>query len=229
MASEHSGHRERVKRRFLNEGLDSFEPYQVLEMLLFYSIPYRDTNLLAHRLIDRFGSLSAVIDADEDALLAEDGITQNTVVLLKLLPAVYKAYSLDKWNRPKVRLSGTDACAAYLRDYYAGATREGFTVLCLDAKNCLIKALAMDEGTVNEASISARKFVEAVIQTKATGIVMAHVHPSGNPAPSLQDIRATRQVRELLAPLGIGVYDHIILAGDSAASLAAMGVLEEQE
>jgi DNA repair protein RadC len=130
----HTGHRDRVKNRFLREGLDSFEQHQVLELLLFYSIPRRDTNKLAHTLIKKYGTLSAVFEADPMDLMTVPGIGKNSAVLLSLIPSLARVYFKDKWgNKPK--LNSTTRAGEYLVSLFSGRLYEVFYVICLDAQN----------------------------------------------------------------------------------------------
>ena len=148
MANLHEGHRQRLKERFLREGLDHFEPHTVLELLLFYAVPQRDTNELAHRLIARFGSLDAVFDAAFDELCAVEGIGRNTATLLKLVPDLTRRY-LDSADHEQVLLTSVQAIGDFLRPKFLGRTKEMVFLLCLNNKGGLTYGDFIAEGTID--------------------------------------------------------------------------------
>lgn len=207
----HKGHRERLRQRFLKEGLENFQPHNILELLLFYGIPMKDTNKEAHRLIDKFGSLSAVFDADFEDLCKVNGIGENTAVLIKLLPELFKKYEVDKVNREGDVLNDCEAVARYVSKYFKGVNEEHLYLLCLDP-NCKILCFEqISSGTINSTPINNRKIVELAYRTKAANLVLVHNHPSGVVAPSRSDVNATMSTAELLKSLGMKLNDHIII------------------
>lgn len=226
MAEDHSGHRERLKRRFRKEGIDSFEPHNVLELLLFYSIPRRDTNVIAHRLIDTFGSLDKVLEADFRDLCNVEGVGENTATLIKLVLGSYRAYEQQKEKAGFVA-SSAEATKKYCVSCFVGESREKCYLLCLDNSLKLINRVLISEGTTDSANISIRKVVEVVTQNKATAAILTHNHPTGDIMASTADYIVTRKVFDALAMIGVELTDHIIVAGRNAISLATYGVLED--
>ena len=154
----HKDHRKHTKDRFLSEGLDSFEPHNVLELLLFYSIPQKDTNETAHMLINRFGSLSAVFDAPYDDLLTVPGISEHSATLIKLIPAISRRYAMEK-NSKVTKLSSIEDIGKYLVARYLGVTEETVLLLLLDNKFGLIDCVKVHEGSVNSSAITMRKLI----------------------------------------------------------------------
>ena len=224
MAEEaiHTGHRERVKQRFLEEGLDNFTDIQVLELLLFYAISRRDTNPIAHRLLDHFGSLSQVLEAAPEELKKVKGITDHAAVLLHLIPQLGRYYQVDCIQRVEI-LNSLDACGAYLVPRFFGRNRETVFLLCLDAKCKVLCCKELSEGSVNSASISVRKVVETALAANATTVVLAHNHPSGIAIPSDEDVQTTRRVAAALSAVEIHLADHIVVAEDDYVSMVQSG------
>ena len=178
----HKGHRKRLKERFLRDGLDSFEQHQVLELLLFYSIPRRDTNELAHKLLKRYGSLSGVFEADTEDLKKVSGIGENSAVLLSLIPDISRRYIKDRWEDRPLLNSSTKA-GKYATSLFIGRIYEVFYVICLDSQNRVNRAQLVHEGTINESPIYPRIIVETVLRHKANSVILAHNHPGGSLTP----------------------------------------------
>ena len=220
MATEslHKGHRERLKQRFLEEGLDNFTDFQVLELLLFYAIPQRDTNPIAHALMDHFGSLSQVLDAPVEELKKVEGIKDNAATLLALVTQLCRYYQVDSAQRVEI-LNSLDACGVYLLPRFFGRVRETVFLLCLDAKCKVICCKEIGEGSVNAASISIRKVVETALNANATSVVLAHNHPSGIAVPSREDVITTRQLATALGAMDIMLADHIVVADEDFVSM----------
>ena len=223
MPCEHDGHRKRLKARFIKSGLDDFEPHNVLELLLFYSVPRKDTNPLAHRLINRFGSLSGVFDAGPEELMKVDGITENTAVLISMIPQLARKYLEDKSDAVNT-ISGFDDIGTYLMPKFVGRTVETIMLAALDNKNKIISCSIIAEGENDRASLSKRKVMEEAIRVGATRVVLAHNHPRGFAMPSKEDIHLTEEVYALLRTVEIELVDHIIFAEDDFVSLAASGI-----
>lgn len=221
----HSGHRERIKDRFLEEGLDHFEPHQILELVLFYAIPQKDTNLLAHRLLERFdGSISRVFDASVEELMVVDGIGKNAAVLLKLFPEVCRRYLLDANETGRVIKSSDDA-AKLLLPRYIGKKNELVTLICLDSRGKVIFFNDIFQGSIHAAAVSVRRIVEVCVRSNTADVLIAHNHPGGVAVPSEQDVHVTRKIAEALHTIGVSLLDHIIVAGNDWVSLAATPTL----
>jgi len=215
----HQGHRQRLKKRVIKEGIDSFEDHQILELLLFYCIPMKDTNELAHRLIHEFGSLAGVFDADPKDLCARVGVTENTGILLSLIPALARRYHQGRF-RDKVVLDSTTTAGDYAITLFTGRINEAFYVICLDTQNRVNHAALLHEGTINEAPVYPRLIVETALRHQAAAIILAHNHPSGSLQPSAADIDVTRRIKQATEAIAITVADHIIVAGELYYSFA---------
>lgn len=223
----HEGHRQRLRERFAAEGLDHFEPHVILELILFYSLPRRDTNPVAHNLLKRFGgSLSRVFDAPIEELEKCEGITRNSAVLIKLFPEVCRRYLLDTAeSRPVVRDS-SDA-ARQLLPLFLGRQNEAVALLCIDSKGKVLFCNIVFEGSVTAAQVSVRRVVEVAVRYATTDVILAHNHPSGAAIPSEQDISATGRVADALRTVNIHLADHIIVADRDWVSLAATPTLRD--
>ena len=217
--SLHKGHRQRLKARFQESGLDSFTDVQALELLLFYAIPQKDTNPIAHALLNRFGSLSRVLDADVEELKKVPNISDHAATLLRLVTELGRFYQVDSAQRTQV-LTSLDACGAYLVPRFFGRKVETVFLLCLDAKCKVLCCREIGEGSVNAASISVRKVVEAALSANATSVVLAHNHPSCLAIPSPEYIQTTRRIAMALQAVEITLVDHIIVADDDYVSIA---------
>lgn len=226
--SIHAGHRQRLKERFLKDGLDNFEEHQVLELLLFYGIPQRDTNEIAHELIQRFGSLSKVLEATPEELGEVKYVGDNVATLFKLITAVARYYQVNCAMR-EVILPTIDACGKYLVPYFYGRQNETVFLLCLDAKCKVLCCEKVGEGSVNSAGVPIRRIVELALKNNATSAILAHNHPSGLAIPSGEDIQTTRRVALALDAVEIGLVDHIIVADNDWVSLSQSGLYRQGE
>ncbi len=218
----HSGHRDRLKKRFLHQGLDGFTDIQALELLLFYSIPRQDTNPIAHKLLDHFGSLSQVLEAPAEELMKVGGIKEHSAVLLNLINEMSRFYLVDKARRERVLLTIED-CARYLLPCFYSRNVETVYLLCLDAKCKVLSCKEVGEGSVNSAGISVRKIVETAIREGATTVVLAHNHPSGIAVPSAEDIQTTRRIAAALQSVEVQLADHIVVADGDYVSMVQSG------
>ena len=221
--SIHDGHRQRLMERFNKEGLDHFDPVQVLELLLFYSIPRRDTNEIAHALLDRFGSVSRVMDASVEELTAVPGVGKNTAVFLHLAKQAGRYYQVDSTRKGKV-MKDIDDCGAYLLPYFIGRQKEIVFLLCLNANCNVISCRVVGEGELNSATISPRRVVEIALAEKSSTVVLAHNHPSGVALPSHEDVLVTQRLAAALAAVEVTLFDHLIVADDDFVSLAQSGL-----
>lgn len=220
--SIHEDHRKRLKKQFRDGGLDNFSEFQILELLLFYAIPRKDTNPIAHRLIDRFGSLSQVLEAPVEELEKVDGIGPNAALLLGLITEVARAYMKDRTENHKI-LRSINECGDYLKSFFIGRRVEMVYLLCLDAKCKVLGCREVGEGSVNSANVPIRRIVEIALGYNASSVVLAHNHPSGLALPSQEDIATTRRVAAALSMVDIQLVDHIIVADDDYVSLVQTG------
>ncbi|MGI6120564.1 MAG: RadC family protein [Desulfosporosinus sp.] len=220
----HEGHRSRLKNRFLEEGLDGFEDHQILELLLFYAIPRKDINELAHSLINKYGSLSGVLEADHKDLAKTPGLGVNSAILLTLIPSLARIYLKDRWGTRPI-LDSTVKAGKYALTLFAGRTYEVFYVICLDAQHKVIHPALVFEGTIDQAPVYPRLIVETALRHKAHSVILAHNHPGGSSTPSPQDVEVTKIIKAALEQISITVLDHIIAAGEKYASCAERGLL----
>ena len=220
--SIHDGHRQRLKDRFLQQGLDGFTDIQVLELLLFYAIPRRDTNPIAHELLKKFGSVRQVLEAPLDRLMEVDYITENVAVLLKLMPAMLRFYQVDKVKN-EMPLVTIQACGDYLKHFFIGRKNETVFLLCLDAKCKVLACREVGEGSVNSANVPIRRVVEIALAEGASTVVLAHNHPSGIAIPSGEDVATTRRLAAALSTVDVILADHIVVADDDYVSMVQSG------
>ena len=225
--SVHKGHRERLKRRFLEEGLDGFTDIQALELLLFYAVPRQDTNPIAHALLDRFGSLSRVLEAPMEELVKVKGVSAHSAALLHLVTGMGRLYQVDRARCTRV-LSNLDEIGAYLIPFFFGRKLETVFLLCMDAKCKVLCCKEIGEGGINSASISPRKVVETALAAGATTVVLAHNHPSGVAVPSLEDVQATRRIAAALSAVEIHLADHRVIAEGDFVSMIQSGYRFEE-
>lgn len=216
----HTDHRKRLRKRFTDEGLENFSDHQILELLLFYAIPRRDTNVIAHRLIKQFGSLSAVFDAGIDELTGAGGLSQNTAVLIKLIPPLSRAYLTDRDVRYP-SFDDPEKLGRYLVRRFAGCTHEKLTVLYFNNRGGCIGEADVSEGTVCSADFPARRIAELGYRKNAAYFVLAHNHPDGDPIPSEEDLAVTEMCSDLFSRLGMPLAEHYITGGNRFRRLIA--------
>ena len=217
----HDGHRDRVRDKFLaNDGFPKGTPdHEMLELLLFYSIPRKDTNEIAHELIKTFGSLSNVLKASAEDLMQVKGITKNSAVLIKLILEISRRYNEDIQSVASV-FASSEEIGTYLLGRYAGITEEVMTILSLNGNGKIISFDEVMRGDISRVGLSTRKIIEIILRTKATSVILAHNHPSGIALPSDGDLTATVTVKSALTHIGVTLLDHFIIADGDFVSLA---------
>ena len=209
----HAGHRARMKERFMKEGLSGFSEHEVLELLLMFAIPQRDVNPLAHRLIERFGSLSAVLETAPSELKQVDGVGENAATLVTLFPSLTRRYLLSRAGE-KPLLNTSERAGAYGRALFADCRVETLYLLCLDVKCRLLQAVKLAEGTIDRVPVQNREIIRAVLSTQAKNVLMMHNHPSGSLRPTAEDIDLTRRVMHALESIEVLLVDHLIIGAD---------------
>lgn len=224
MKKQRSGHRERVRRRFLDEGLDGFKDYEALEMLLFYAIPRQDTKVIAKRLIDQFGSLQAVFHTPPDRLMQEAGLTEATAALIAMLPQLARKIE-EQQAQENARIRSTLDAGRDVIAMFRSRQDESVRILCLNASGKVVRRARIAEGDVNAVHFPIRKLVEEALACKAVSVILAHNHPGGTMAPSQEDLDATKAAKAALETVGIRLLDHLIVAGDNYCSLREEGYL----
>lgn len=218
----HDGHRERLKARFLEHGMDSFNDLNALELLLFYAIPRRDTNVIAHALMDRFGGLSGVFDASIPELMDVSGIGENAALLIKLVPQMMKKKELSKVRDMRI-FHKSSQVAQFLIPRFMEEREELVLVVCLDTRNSLLCCEVLNRGVVNAVDISTRRLAEHALKHKASAVILAHNHPDGVAMPSREDEVFTAKAQDALRLIGIRMMDHIIVAGKNYFSMRDSG------
>ncbi|MEM1289528.1 MAG: DNA repair protein RadC [Pseudomonadota bacterium] len=221
------GHRERLRERFREAGAEALADYELLELLLFRSIPRRDTKQLAKQLIDRFGSLGAVLQAPVAQLCEVPGIKINTATDLHLVSAAAAAMHRGDIAQRDV-LSSWSAVIDYCRSEMAHQSVEQFRILFLDKKNQLLRDEVQQSGTVDHTPVYPREVVKRSLELGASAIILVHNHPSGDPTPSSADITMTREIMAAAEPLGVNVHDHLIVGTQGHVSLRALGFMDQQ-
>ena len=221
----HDGHREKMRRRFLETGLEGFADHEALELLLYYAIPRRDTNPIAHALMERYDSLSGVLNAPVEDLEKVEGIGgERGHPAVPGLPAQPEGPHSGRVPGDHPQPS-SERAGAYLLERFAGERRELVFLLCLDRKGRLLACKRLAEGDVASADLNIRKVVEMALLTSASAVILAHNHPSGVAVPSSSDEAATRQVAEALRTIGVRLVDHIVVADRDFVSMADSGDL----
>lgn len=216
----HQGHRERLRTEFLNlKENQTMHDHKLLEMLLFYAIPRKDTNPIAHELLNAFGSFAGVLDAAPEDLIKIKGMTRNAAVLIKSILPLSRAYIESKSDMSH-RFKTLEEIGKYFISKYLGIKYETVSMLCLNGKGEYLGFKFISNGDLDSTGISIRTVLEQVIKTSATAVVIAHNHPSGIALPSAQDIAITKMVADALNTISVSLADHIIIADNDYVSMA---------
>lgn len=213
-----------MKKRFLANGERAFDDYQLLELLLFYSVPQVDTNPIAHRLLERFHSLSAVMEASVEELMTVDGVGEHTAVLIQLLPQFARRYHQDRVKMDSAVNRMEDA-GTLLAPYFYDAKREMVYLLSLDARGRVLGCDLLGEGSANFCTLDIRLVTETALRRRARSVLLAHCHVSGLAVPSPEDRIATLQCMDVLDKLQIELLDHLVFADGDYVSMAQSGLL----
>ena len=212
--NEQADQRQRMRDRFLENGLDIFDEHQVIELLLFFGIPRRDTNVIAHRLIKRFGSLRDVLDAPYEDLLKVDGIGEHAATLIKLSAELSRRYLLSE-SLDTERFDTVDKLGKFLINLFLGKRNEEVYLLTFNGKMEMLSCDKLADGLSNLVSFSVKPLIESAILTHASGIVLAHNHPGGIASPSGSDISLTDQLMYMCDQISIPLIEHFVVAGNS--------------
>ena len=217
----HEGHRKRVKDEFVAGGcrIDNMSPHKVLELALFYAIPRKDTNEIAHRLINKFGSINNVLSATIEELTSIEGVAENTAVFLKLINQVARL-SLNGQLDQKPLFTSPEQAGDYIMAKFKGEKDELFALVSLNGSGELISFDYLNDGSATSVGINTRKLLETVISRRAVAVILAHNHPGGLALPSGEDIASTKAIVSLLRNVGINVIDHLIICDTDYVSLA---------
>lgn len=217
----HKGHRQKIKNRYFQTGFEGMADHNVLELLLFFGIPYKDTNPIAHELIETFGSFSGVLHASVEQLKSVKGMTENAACLLSMILPVYARYSADlAGERPM--LQTVEEIVDFMRPKFLDTSNERAYALCFDSEHCLIAARKLSDGDVNSTALDLRKLASAVLETKAVGVTLVHNHPNGIPLPSQGDIEQTQKAYSFLKSMKVSLMDHVIIAKSGHCSMISV-------
>lgn len=209
----HSGHRERMKEKFLKYGSEAFNDHELLEILLFFSIPRKNTNDLAHTLINHFGSLRGVFDATAQNLMSVEGVGLTSAVLIKLVSSLFFRYNLNQ-GKSKVKLSSYSAVSELIKNLFVGESEEKVYLIMLNNSLALVEYRLLGSGSVKFSAASIREILEACIVNNAAYAIIAHNHPNGVALPSGLDIEATQAINNALRYAQVELIDHFIVAED---------------
>lgn len=218
----HKDHRSRLKNQFIQNGVDALTDIQKLELLLFYSIPQKDTNPIAHNLINEFGSLADVLSASFNELIKVDGIKENSATLIKFFGSM-----LNYCGRPDGDeiLTSSSKAKEFVTKYFNHISVEQFYLFCLTKSNCIKKAFLINSGTTSEVNVEIRNITEKALETNCNRMIIAHNHPQGKAVMSSQDCRFTYSLLCSCILNNIELLDHIIVGTDKTISLYEQGVL----
>lgn len=221
----HSGHRERLRARFVRSGADACEDYELVEMLLFAAIPRRDVKPLAKDLLRQFGSIAGLLAADPQDLAKVKGLSENSAALIKLVHALTQRMLIGDVEQKPI-LGSWKKLVDYCHVAMAHEKREQFRVLFLNRKNQLIADEVQQVGTVDHAPVYPREIVRRALELGATAMILVHNHPSGDPSPSDSDISMTAEIIRAARALDVMVHDHLIIAKSGHVSFKALGLLD---
>jgi DNA repair protein RadC len=222
----HAGHRARLRRRALEHGVDSLAEHEVLELILCFSAAQKDMNPIAHALIDKYGSLANVLEADYHDLQTVKGIGETSAALISLLPQVLGRYARERWSDKQVFYTVADL-KPYVRDMFIGHTVESFYLLFMNAKNQIINTTCLGSGTADSVVVYPALVVEKALRHTSRSVVLVHNHPGGIARPSEADIELTEKCLEALNSIGVHVLDHMIAAGPNCYSMKESGILDQ--
>ncbi len=219
-----TGHRARLRKRLIEGGPDALLDHELVEYLLALAIPRRDTKPMAKRLIDEFGGLGGLLNADPEALMRDGKLSEVAAAALMIAKAAALRLLAAPLKDAPV-LSNWQALLDYLHADMAHSRIEKVRALYLDSKNTLIRDELVSEGSIDQAAIYVREVIRRAIDLHASGLILVHNHPSGDPAPSKADIQLTREIAEAARPLGITLHDHVIIGTGGHNSLRSMGLV----
>lgn len=224
--SVHSGHRERMKARFLKNGIDGFSPHEVLELLLYYAIPLKDTNPTGHALLKKFGSVAGVFNAPLEELMQVEGVGKSAATLLKLIPELSRVYQ-QSLNQNRDRIFSYEEAGKFLLSKFIGRSNEAVVLMLLDSKSRMLYCDVVNEGTAVTANIYVKKIVRLAVQYNAVYAILSHNHPSGNCMPSRQDLDTTHWIYDALQTVEVQLTDHIIVSENDFFSIANSRMMPE--
>lgn len=220
--SVHDGHRARMRERFFENGFDGFSEHEILEMLLYFTIPRKNTNEIAHDILDEYMTLANVFDADPQSLINITGLSENSATLLTMIPHLFRVYEASKYTKENL-LHNTESIGQYAVSLFKDKVNEEFALICLDSNRRVHWSGIIAKGVIDRIDAYPRRVMGEVIKHNAKTVIFAHNHPHGTLMPSVSDKEATRQLTEILKTIDVTVLDHIIVSGNRFYSMAEMG------
>lgn len=222
---DYLGHRDRVRKKYEKGGIDIFEDYEILELLLFYGIPRRDTKDLAHMLIRKFGSLSTALEADVKSLMSV-GVTRNTALFLNLITDICRRYYEDRYQNNSKEVNLFDLHGV-ISSKFIGVRDEKVALLLTDAKGRELYFDYISSGGAKSVNVNINKIISLAVEYKAVYAVLAHNHPSGNPMPSVSDELITKKLIRALNLINVTFWDHLIVTTDETLSIRDTSILND--
>ncbi len=216
----HKDHRQRVRTRYFKEGIDSMAEHNIVEFLLFFGIPFKDTNDIAHELIERFGDLSGILEAPVEELMRVDGIGENAAALISLIHDIAVIYN-DKKLQSTAASAEELSFSEFLSMKYAGENKEKVYLLCLDSKGKIQHCVKICDGSPDSAYLDTRMVVETVVRFDSANVILSHNHPNGFAVPSSADVDTTKNLIPVLRAIGVNLADHIIVSAEDTFSMAS--------
>lgn len=220
----YSGHRDRLRERFLHGGIDALAEYELLELILFMAIPRRDVKPLAKELINKFGNFASIINAPDSELRKITGLSDGSITALKIIKAS-SHFLLSQELKGQPVINNWDKLIKYCTVTMAHETREHFRLLFLNRKNELIADEIQQSGTIDHTPAYPREIMKRALELGATAIILVHNHPSGDPNPSQGDIEMTKNIIEAGKPFSIVIHDHVIVSRNGHKSFRALGLI----
>ncbi len=224
MTTGPEGHRRRLRERFDRSGFEGFHDHEVLEMVLSYALPRRDTKGTAKELLEKFKTLSSVFDAPPSSLKEIDGVKDYAATFLAMIPRLLERYYKDRWKENPI-IGSMNQAVDYISTLLCTKRVEVFCMLALNSRNGVIAVEEIQRGSVNKTAVFPRLVVEAALKHRATAVILAHNHPGGDPNPSQADRVLTQKLKKILNELDIAVHDHVIIAGPASFSFSERGEL----
>lgn len=220
----HEGHRERLRTLFEKGDIDSFSDHNILELALFYILPRKDTNVIAHDLMNKFGSFSEVLDAPVERLQEVKNVGRTTALFIKLIKEMHRHYQNDRMKKKDI--CGHEAMVEYAYTMLSNLTEEHVLLISVDNKMRMIHADMLCEGSVNSAALSTRAVINSALIHNAVGVILAHNHPRGYALPSREDLQTTKIINDALKTISVKLIDHVICTPTEKNSLASCEQLE---
>lgn len=228
-SNAHKNHRQRLKTKVMNHGLECLAYHEVLELLLTYTIPRKDTNPTAHKLIDHFGSFANVIDANYYDLLNVDGIGHESALFINVLSSLMEMYNKNKMEKTAMVLNSTQKCVQFFREFYKIKTNEFMVMACLSKNKKVVRTFVYKGTDETEISFNIRQIANRINDYGVASVVLFHTHPGGSVEPSVEDVAATQRIVNICLMNGIDFDDHIIFNEAEHFSFHKQSLIEKMK